>query len=71
MTRQRTDAIPPQAFLSEIDAQFGESKRTAFLSEVTAREVRRRRLLDVLKRAAPAWYPADHPDVEAAGGAPA
>jgi hypothetical protein len=41
------------------------------LSEVAAREVRRRRLLEILNRDAPAWDPADHPDIEEAGGAAA
>jgi hypothetical protein len=41
------------------------------LSEKTAREVRRRRLLEILKRDAPVWNPADHPDIEEAGGAAA
>ena len=41
------------------------------LSEVAAREVRRRRLLEILNRDAPVWDPADHPDIEEAGGAAA
>jgi hypothetical protein len=57
--------------LAEIDALVGERKRSAFLSEVAAREVRRRRLLEILSRDAPAWDPADHPDIEEAGGAAA
>jgi hypothetical protein len=40
------------------------------LSEVAAREVRRR-LLEILNRDAPVWDPADHPDIEEAGGAAA
>jgi hypothetical protein len=57
--------------LAEIDALVRERKRSAFLSEVAAREVRRRRLLEVPRRDAPAWDPADHPDIEEAGGAAA
>ena len=69
MARQRVHVILPQALLAQIDARVGERKRSAFLSEVAAREVRRRRLLEILNRGAPAWDPADHPDIEAAGGA--
>ncbi len=50
---------------------MGERKRSAFLSEVAAREVRRHRLLEILNRDAPVWDPADHPDIEEAGGAAA
>ncbi len=71
MAHQRTHVILPQALLAEIDALVGERKRSAFLSEVAAREVRRRRLLEILNRDAPVWDPADHPDIEEAGGAPA
>jgi Arc/MetJ-type ribon-helix-helix transcriptional regulator len=71
MAHQRTHVVLPQALLAEIDALVGERKRSAFLSEVAAREVRRRRLLEILSRDAPAWDPADHPDIEEAGGAAA
>ena len=56
---------------AEIDALVGKRKRSAFLSEVAAREVRRRRLLEILNRDAPVWDPANHPDIEEAGGAAA
>jgi len=57
--------------LAEIDSLVGQRKRSAFLSEVAAREIRRRRLLAFLERDSPAWDPADHPDIEKAGGAAA
>jgi hypothetical protein len=56
--------------LAQIDALVGERKRSAFLSEVASREVRRR-LLEILNRDTPAWDPADHPDIEEADGAAA
>ena len=71
MAHQRTHVVLPQALLTEIDALVGERKRSAFLSEVAAREIRRRRLLAFLERDSPAWDPADHPDIEEAGGAAA
>jgi len=48
-----------------------EKKWGAFLSQAALREARRRRLLETLKREGPAWDPADHPDIEEAGGAAA
>ena len=71
MARQRVHVILPPDLLAQIDALVGERKRSAFLSEVAAREVRRRRLLEVLDRDARPWDPADHPDIEEAGGAAA
>ena len=60
-----------QALSAEIDALVGERKRSAFLLEAASREVRRRRLLEILNRDTPVWDPADHPDIEEAGGAAA
>ena len=71
MARHRTDRILPQAAVPEADGLVGERKRSAFLSEVAAKEVRRRRLLAALSRDTPAWDPADHPEIEKAGGAAA
>ena len=71
MRHKTTHVVLPQAHLAEIDALVGERTRSAFLSEVAAREVRHRRLLEILKRDAPVWDPADHPDIEEAGGAAA
>jgi hypothetical protein len=70
MAHLRTHVILPQALVAEIDALVGERKRSAFLSEVAAKEVRRR-LLAALSRETPAWDPADHPDIEKAGSAAA
>ncbi len=41
----------------------------ARLADVAQQEVRRRRLLEILRRPTPAWNPDDHPDIDAAGGA--
>jgi hypothetical protein len=71
MAHKTTHVILHQALVAEIDALVGERKKSAFLSEVAAREVRRRRLLEILNRDAPVWDPADHPDIEEAGGAAA
>jgi len=49
---------------------MGERHGSAFLGEAAAQEIRRR-LLEILNRNGPAWDPADHPDIEEAGGAAA
>jgi hypothetical protein len=69
MANKKTHVDLLQTHPAEIDAPVGEGD--AFLSEVAAREVRRRRLLEILNRDAPVWDPADHPDIEEAGGAAA
>jgi hypothetical protein len=71
MGHHRTHVVLPEALVAEIDALVGQRRRSAFLAEVAAREVRRRRLLAILDKDAPAWKPADHPDIEKAGGAAA
>lgn len=71
MADVRTHVILPEALVAEIDALVGQRRRSAFLAEVAAREVRRRHLLAILDRDSAAWNPADHPDIEKAGGAAA
>jgi len=71
MGHHRTHVVLPEALVAEIDALVGQRKRSAFLTEVAAREVRRRRLLAILARDVPPWNPADHPEIERAGGAAA
>jgi len=71
MAHQRAHIVLPEGLLREIDALVGHRKRSAFLAEVAEREVRRRRLLKVLSEDAPAWNPADHPEIEEAGGSAA
>ena len=43
----------------------------ARLADVDRQEEKRRRLQAFLDRKTPAWDPADHPDIDAAGGAAA
>jgi hypothetical protein len=71
MTRRRIYINLPEALVAQIDSLVGQRRRSAFLAEVAAREVRRRRMLAILDRKAPPWNPADHPDIEKAGGAAA
>lgn len=67
----RTHVVLPEALVAEIDLLVGRRKRSAFLAEVAAQEVRRRRLKAILGRDAPPWNPRDHPEIEKAGGAAA
>jgi hypothetical protein len=69
MANKKTHIDLLQTHPAEIDAPVGEGGD--FLPEAAGREVRRRRLMEILKREAPAWDPADHPDIEKAGGAAA
>ena len=65
---RRPDASLPADRPPVADRSFFEGKS---IQELAAREVRRRRLLEILGRDAPVWDPADHPDIEEAGGAAA
>jgi hypothetical protein len=67
----RTHVILPEKLVAEIDALVGQRGRSAFLAEVAEREVKRRRLLEFLTSKEPIWDPADHPEIDAAGGAAA
>jgi hypothetical protein len=69
MSPQRTHIILPEKLVAGIDELVGQRKRSAFLAEVAGREVRRCRLLKLLERPEPLWNPADHPEIEQAGGA--
>lgn len=72
MAHRRAHIILPEVLLGEIDALVGpRRRRSAFLAEVAAREVRRRRLLGILAGDAPLWNPDDHPEIDKAGGAAA
>jgi hypothetical protein len=66
----RTHVILPEKLVAEIDALVGQRGRSAFLAEVAEREVKRRRL-EFLASKEPIWDPADHPEIDAAGGAAA
>ena len=67
----RTHVVLPEKLVAEIDALVGQRGRSAFLAEVAEREVKRRRLIEFLSSKEPVWDPADHPEIDAAGGAAA
>jgi hypothetical protein len=55
--------------LKEIDALVGPRQRSAFIAEVAAAEVRKRRLLEFLRSSEPIWKDEDHPDLAKLGTA--
>lgn len=67
----RTHVSLPESLVAEIDALVGQRQRSAFLSEVAAREVKRRRLIEFLENPKLAWNPEGHTDIDSAGGAAA
>ena len=63
MPTKRAHIIFPEDLISEIDALVGPRRRTAFLLEITRKEVQRQKLLQFLERSAPAWKDKDHEDM--------
>ncbi len=62
-TVRRAHILLPQELVGEIDAIVGPRKRSAFLVETARAEIRRRRLLQFLESAEPAWKDKDHPEL--------
>jgi len=62
MVQKRTHVFLPEGLLSDIDQLFGKGKRSAFLTEIVDREVRRQKLLRALDDAAGCWNAEDHPE---------
>jgi len=67
MAQQRAHIVLPTRLVREIDAIAGARGRSAFLADLARREIKRRRLLEVLKRDEPIWKDEDHPELK--GGA--
>ena len=62
MTQKRTHVSLSEKLLIDIDELLGKGKRSAFLTEVAEREVRRRRLLQMLSDEAPIIDSEAHPE---------
>lgn len=71
MAHKKTRAVLSEARSAEVDPRAGTKIKIVLPSEADGGQARRRRLLEILSRGAPAWDPADHPEIEAAGGAAA
>jgi hypothetical protein len=70
MAQMKNRALLPQAPSGETES-LGASNTESAPSKPAAQEMRRRQLLEAFSRKAPAWGPAEHPDIEEAGGAAA
>lgn len=62
MTQKRTHVSLSEKLLIDIDELLGRGKRSAFLTEVAEREVRRRRLLRMLSDETPIIDSEAHPE---------
>lgn len=62
--RRRTHVVLPDDLLAEVDALVGPRGRSAFLTEVIQREIRRRKLLAAVRDARGSWKTEDHPELE-------
>lgn len=67
MVQKRAHVFLPEALLTDIDQLFGKGKRSAFLTEIVEREVRRQKQIHALEEAAGCWKDEDHPELQ--GGA--
>lgn len=65
MSSRRTHIVIPEGLATEIDRLIGRRGRSRFLVEAAERELRRRRLLAALDKAAGAWRDEDHPELKA------
>lgn len=65
MSARRAHVVLPEDLVKEIDRAVGAKKRSAFLAEVVRRELKRRRLMEVLQDPDPIWKDEDHPELQA------
>ncbi|MEO5923430.1 MAG: hypothetical protein ABIR70_06355 [Bryobacteraceae bacterium] len=64
MATTRTHVVLPDELLKNIDELVGKRGRSAFLAEIAAKEVKRRRLLALLSDPEPVWKSEDHPELK-------
>jgi hypothetical protein len=67
MSTRRAHVVLPEDLVREIDKIVGARGRSAFLAELARREIKRRRMLEILKSGKPVWKDEDHPELR--GGA--
>ena len=53
----------PEDLVEEIDRVVGARKRSAFLADLARRELKRRRLMEILAHPDPIWKDDDHPEL--------
>jgi hypothetical protein len=66
LVEKGTHVFLPEGLISDFDQLFGKGKRSAFLTEIVEREVRRQKLTSALDDAAECWKSEDHPELEKA-----
>jgi metal-responsive CopG/Arc/MetJ family transcriptional regulator len=64
MSAKRAHVVIPEDLLSEIDRLVGKRGRSRFLAEAAAAEVKRRRQLSALRKAAGSWKDEKHPELK-------
>jgi hypothetical protein len=64
VVQKRAHVFLPEGLLIDIDQLFGKGNRSAFLTGVIEREVRRLKLLRALDEAAGCWKDEDHPELK-------
>jgi len=63
MAQKRAHVFLPESLLADIDHLFGKGNRSAFLTGIAEREVRRQKLLLALDDARGCWKHEDHPEL--------
>jgi hypothetical protein len=61
---KRAHVVLSEDLVREIDKIAGSRGRSAFLADLAEREIKRQKLLDILKREEPIWKDEDHPELK-------
>lgn len=64
MAQKRAHVFLPEGLLADIDQLFGKGQRSAFLTELAEREIKRQKLLRALDDACGCWKDEDHPELK-------
>jgi Arc/MetJ-type ribon-helix-helix transcriptional regulator len=63
MNTRRTHIVIPEDLAREIDTLVGRRSRSGFFAEAARKELKRRRMIIALERAAGSWRDRDHPEL--------
>lgn len=63
MVVRRAHVLLPEDLVAEIDRLVGARKRSAFLADLARRELKRRKLVEILASPDPIWKDEDHPEL--------
>jgi hypothetical protein len=64
MAHKRAHVFVPEDLLADIDKLVGKGKRNGLITEILRREVKRRRLMQILSEDTPIWKDEDHPELK-------